>query len=65
MADVLSSTLRLYREAMRATGRSLIHGWIIIIALIAFAVAFWLAAGLARPLGIAGAAASGESGFGV
>ena len=54
MADVLSSTLRLYREAMRATGRSLIHGWIIIIALIAFAVAFWLAAGLARPLGIAG-----------
>ena len=54
MVDVLSSTLRLYREAMRATGRSLIHGWIIIIALIAFAVAFWLAASLARPLGIAG-----------
>lgn len=54
MVDVLSSTLRLYREAMRATGRSLLHGWIIIIALIAFAVAFWLAASLARPLGIAG-----------
>ncbi|MET0516186.1 MAG: hypothetical protein ABW047_12785 [Nitrospiraceae bacterium] len=54
MVDVLSSTLRLYREAMRATGRSLIHGWIIIIAMIAFAVAFWLAAGLARPLGIGG-----------
>lgn len=54
MVDVLSSTVRLYREAMRATVRSFMNGWIIIIALIAFAIAFWLAASLARPLGIAG-----------
>jgi hypothetical protein len=54
MGSILSSTLQLYRDAGRATVRSLIRGWIIIVALIVFALAFTLAASLARPLGIAG-----------
>jgi hypothetical protein len=54
MVDLISSTLQLYREAGRATLRSLVRGWIIIVALIVFALAFSLAASLARPLGIAG-----------
>lgn len=54
MVHLISSTLQLYRDAARATLRSLVRGWIIIIALIVFALAFSLAASLARPLGIAG-----------
>ena len=54
MDSIISSTLQLYRDAGRATIRSLIRGWIIIVALIVFALAFTVAASLARPLGIAG-----------
>lgn len=54
MGSIISSTLQLYRDAGRATVRSLIRGWIIIVALIVFALAFTLAASLARPLGIVG-----------
>lgn len=46
--------MQLYREAGRATLRSFIRGWIIIVAMIGFAFAFILAASLARPLGMAG-----------
>jgi hypothetical protein len=54
MSSLVTSTLQLYREAGRATLRSLARGWIIIIALIVFALAFLLVASVARPLGIAG-----------
>jgi hypothetical protein len=54
MGSIISSTLQLYRDAGRATIRSLVRGWIIIVALIVFALAFTVAASLARPLGIAG-----------
>ncbi|WP_447602954.1 hypothetical protein [Nitrospira sp. Nam80] len=54
MDSIISSTLQLYRDAGRATIRSLVRGWIIIVALIVFALAFTVAASLARPLGIAG-----------
>lgn len=54
MSSIISSTLQLYRAAGRATVRSLIRGWIIIVVLIVFALLFTFAASLARPLGIAG-----------
>jgi hypothetical protein len=54
MPQLISSTLQLYREAGRATVRSLARGWILMIALIGFALAFSFASSVARPLGIAG-----------
>ena len=52
--SVFTSTIHLYREALHATGRSLMRGWLVIIAVIAFTVMMWLAGTIARPLGIVG-----------
>jgi hypothetical protein len=54
MLDLLSSTFHLYRQALRATGRSLRHGWISGVAIVIFALLFVGAARIAGPLGIAG-----------
>jgi hypothetical protein len=52
--DMVTSTLDLYRQAMRATGRSLSRSWISMAAIVVFAVLFVVAARLAGPLGVAG-----------
>lgn len=54
MMNDLSAMLHLYRQALRATGRSLRASLIGIAALVVFALLFALAARLAAPLGIAG-----------
>ncbi len=54
MSDLVTTTMQLYRDALRATGRSLMRGWLTIIAVVAFAIVLALAARIAAPLGIAG-----------
>src|SRR5215203_3929897 len=49
--DMLTSTLDLYRQAMRSTGRSLSRSWISMAAIVVFALLFVAAARLAGPLG--------------
>ena len=38
--SLFTSTIQLYRDALHATGRSLIRGWLVIIAVIALMIAF-------------------------
>jgi hypothetical protein len=54
MLNDLSVMLDLYRQALRATGRSLRRGLIGIVALVVFALLFVAATRVAAPLGIAG-----------
>jgi len=54
MGQLLSATIQLYRQALRATGRSLARSWITVLALIAFAFLFVGATKIAAPLGTAG-----------
>lgn len=49
-----SSVIMLYREALRATGRSIIRGWIAMIALVGFAALFVGISRIAGPMGMAG-----------
>ena len=54
MLTVFSSTLQLYRDALHATGRSLVRGWFVILAVIVFTLLMMLAHQIARPLGMLG-----------
>ncbi len=54
MIGLISATLQLYRQALRATGRSLGRSWITVVALIVFAFLFVGATRIAAPLGMAG-----------
>ncbi|MCE3222874.1 MAG: conserved rane protein of unknown function [Nitrospira sp.] len=48
------TTIQLYHDALRATGRSLVRGWLVILAVIVFTVIMWFAGTVARPLGMVG-----------
>jgi hypothetical protein len=52
--NLLTETLGLYRDALRKTGHSLVRGWIVIVAVILFALAMVFATSIAAPLGLAG-----------
>jgi len=54
MVTLFSATVHLYRQALRATGRSLARSWMIVGALIVFALLFVGATRIAAPLGMAG-----------
>lgn len=54
MVNLVSATMGLYRQALQATWRSLMRSWVMILALIAFALLFFGVTRLAGPLGIAG-----------
>jgi len=54
MGPLLSATVQLYRQALRATGRSFARSWITILALVAFTFLFVAATRIATPLGMAG-----------
>ena len=54
MNNLVSATIHLYRQAIRATGRSLARSWITVVALIVFALLFVGATRIAAPLGMAG-----------
>jgi hypothetical protein len=54
MVELISATIHLYRQALRATGRSLGRSWITVVALIVFAFLFVGATRIAAPLGLAG-----------
>jgi hypothetical protein len=54
MENLVSATIHLYRQAGRATGRSLARSWISVVALIVFALLFVGATRIAAPLGLAG-----------
>ena len=52
--SLFSTTIHLYRDALRATGRSLVRGWLVILAVIVFTMIMWFAGTVARPLGMVG-----------
>jgi hypothetical protein len=54
MGQLLSATIQLYRQALRATGRSFARSWITVLALIVFAFLFVGATKIATPLGMVG-----------
>ena len=54
MLSLFTSTLHLYRNALQATGRSLVRGWLVILAVIVFTLLMLLAHQIARPLGMVG-----------
>ncbi|MDT7042617.1 hypothetical protein [Candidatus Nitronereus thalassa] len=54
MSEFVRATLLLYRQALQATGSSLIRNWILIIAVIALTIFMFLITGVARPLGMLG-----------
>src|SRR5262245_24057661 len=54
MAHQLIAALELYRQALRKTWQSLLRGWVIIVAVIAFLFLLFLAQQIAAPLGMAG-----------
>ncbi len=54
MVNLVSATIHLYRQAFRATGRSLARSWMTVVALIVFALLFVGATRIAAPLGMAG-----------
>jgi hypothetical protein len=54
MITVLRTTVRLYREALRATARSLARSWLIAVAVVLFAGLMVLATTVAAPLGVLG-----------
>lgn len=51
MLTVVTSTLHLYQEALHATSRSLVRGWLAIPAVIVFTLLMLLAHQIARPWG--------------
>ncbi|MDF0645879.1 MAG: hypothetical protein P0111_17770 [Nitrospira sp.] len=54
MAELVTVTVDLYRQALRRTWQSLVRGWIIMVALIGFMVILAVTTQLAGPLGVAG-----------
>ncbi|SLM48848.1 conserved membrane protein of unknown function [Nitrospira japonica] len=54
MAEIVTATVNLYRQALRKTWQSLVRGWIIMVALIGFMLILAVTTQLAGPLGIAG-----------
>jgi hypothetical protein len=54
MANQLVAAFELYRQALRKTWHSLVRGWVIILAVIAFLFLMLLAQQIAAPLGMAG-----------
>jgi len=54
MAELVTATVNLYRQALRKTWQSLVRGWIIMVALIGFMLILAVTTQLAGPLGIAG-----------
>ena len=54
LMSLFTSTVHLYRDAIRATGRSIMRGWVIILAVIVFTLIMWFAGTVARPLGMVG-----------
>lgn len=54
MSSHVSSLFELYRQAFRSTARSLRHGWIVMLALVGFALLFVGVSQVAGSLGIAG-----------
>lgn len=54
MNEIVRATLRLYRDALRATARSFPRSWIIAIAVVVFAVLMVVATSVFAPLGIPG-----------
>ncbi|MCE7965697.1 hypothetical protein FBQ96_12630 [Nitrospirales bacterium NOB] len=54
MSTLLLSTLHLYRDALQATGRSMVRGWVVILAVVAFTLLMWGAGMVARPMGMVG-----------
>jgi hypothetical protein len=54
MGELLSATIHVYRLALQATWRSLVRGWLTILALVGFGVLFLGAARIAGPLGMVG-----------
>ncbi|HEY7130350.1 MAG TPA: hypothetical protein VH332_11780 [Nitrospira sp.] len=54
MVNQLTAAFELYRQALRKTWQSLVRGWMIIVAVIAFLFLLLLAQQIAAPLGIAG-----------
>src|SRR5687768_4486652 len=54
MSGIVTATLQLYRDALQATVRSFIRGWMTAVAVTVFAILMVLATEIARPLGILG-----------
>ncbi|MBH0178615.1 MAG: hypothetical protein HP491_12305 [Nitrospira sp.] len=54
MVELLSATLHLYRQALQATWRSLMRSWVMVAALVGFALLFVGAARIVGPLGMIG-----------
>ena len=54
MTEIIGATFDLYRDALRATMRSLMRGWIIALAVVVFAGLMFVASAIAAPLGILG-----------
>jgi len=52
--SLFATTILLYRDALRATGRSLLRGWLVILAVIVFTMIMWFAGTVVRPLGMVG-----------
>ena len=52
--ELLRATVHLYVDALQATARSLVHGWMMAIGVVIFAVLMLIAATIAAPLGIVG-----------
>jgi hypothetical protein len=54
MTDLVYATLRLYRDAFRATAHSFIRGWLTAVAVVVFAGLMVIATQVAAPLGMLG-----------
>jgi hypothetical protein len=54
MPRILTETLALYRNALRKTGRSLVRGWMAMIAVVGFGFLLMVASQIASPLGMVG-----------
>ena len=54
MGELLSATLHLYRQVLQATWRSLMRSWVMVAALVGFALLFVGAARIVGPLGMIG-----------
>lgn len=54
MTEILGATLALYRDAFRATVRSMTRSWMIAVALVGFGAVLVVATIIATPLGMAG-----------
>ena len=54
MPRILTETLALYRNAFRKTGRSLVRGWMAMIAVVGFGFLLMVASQIASPLGMVG-----------